>query len=366
MRVAESGASFFRSLVQHLVEALGVAYAFASELRSDRRSFRTLAVWGRGEFLPNVEVPLLRTPCETRISRRHPSGVMQPAATSLLSPSRRDATGRATPLTWRAALRQHWPEYLMEAGELGLFMMSACIVVALLHHPSSPLSPVIIDATARRVLTGAAMGLTAIAIVYSPWGKQSGGHFNPSVTFTFWRLGRIAGWDAGFYIAAQFVGAVIGVLIASVLLGETIAHPSVRYVATQPGAAGERLAFLAEALLSFGIMTLVLTMSSNTRWARYTGCACGLVVATYIAIEAPISGMSMNPARSFGPAFVGQIWNALWIYFTAPPLGMLLAAEVYVRLRGAAMVACPKLHHQNAKRCLFCLHQSRVKNGAAS
>src|SRR5262249_60582250 len=129
------------------------------------------------------------------------------------------------------AVREHWPEYLMEAAELAAFMISACLVVALLDHPTSPLSSIVPHATVRRILTGMAMGLTAIAIIYSPWGKQSGAHFNPAVTLTFWRLGKVAGWDAVFYIAAQFIGAVVGVLVAAVLLGDAIAHPAVRYVA---------------------------------------------------------------------------------------------------------------------------------------
>ncbi len=246
----------------------------------------------------------------------------------------------------------------MEAAELALFMISACVVVALLHHPTSPFIHLIPNPTMRRIVTGMAMGLTAIAIIYSPWGKQSGAHFNPSVTLTFWRLGKVAGWDAVFYVAAHFIGAVAGVLVAAALLGDLIAHPAVRYVATLPGMAGPRTAFLAELLISFGLMTAVLAVSNAPRWARYTGFICGIVVAVYISLEAPISGMSMNPARSFGPALVGQIWTALWVYFTAPPIGMLLAAELYVRVRGASAVTCAKLHHQNAKRCLFCLHQS--------
>ena len=71
------------------------------------------------------------------------------------------------------ALKSHWPEYLMEAFGLGLFMISACAFAILLDHPASPVHQAIPDATLRRVLTGAAMGLTAIANVYSPWGKRS-------------------------------------------------------------------------------------------------------------------------------------------------------------------------------------------------
>jgi aquaporin Z len=286
---------------------------------------------------------------------------MQPVATRLVSAS--PSPAQSPSLTLRVALREHWPEYLMEGAELAIFMLSACVVVAMLGHPESPLGNIISAATIRRALIGAAMGVTAIALIYSPWGKRSGAHFNPAVTLTFWRLGRVAGWDATFYIAAHFVGAVVGVSVAALLLGNAIAHPSVHYVATIPGVAGPRIAFLGEVLISFVLMTVVLTMSSAARLARYTGCVCGLAVATFIFIEAPVSGMSMNPARSFAPALVGQIWDALWIYFAAPPIGMLLAAEVYARLRGAAMVACPKLHHQNTKRCLFCVHQNTVRSG---
>lgn len=254
----------------------------------------------------------------------------------------------------RAALRRHWPEYLMEAAELAVFMISACLVVALLEHPSSAVRQMIPDPVLRRVLTGIAMGLTAIAIVYSPWGKQSGAHFNPSVTLTFWRLGKVATWDAVFYVVAHFVGAVIGVLIAAAALGAPIAHPAVNYVATLPGPAGLPTAFVAELLIAFGLMSVVLTVSNTPRLAGYTGLCCGALVATYISLEAPLSGMSMNPARTFGPALIARMWDGLWVYFAAPPLGMLMAAQVYLRWSGHGGVECAKLDHQNGKRCIFC------------
>ena len=72
-----------------------------------------------------------------------------------------------------------------------------------------------------------------------------------------------------------------------------------------------------------------------------------------VMLEAPISEKSMNPARSFAAALAAWKWTALWIYFTAPPLGMLAAAEVYVRLRGAQRVLCAKVNHQTARRCIF-------------
>jgi aquaporin Z len=83
-------------------------------------------------------------------------------------------------------------EYLCEALGLGLFMVSACLATALFELPESPARRAFPSATARRALIGAAMGLTAIALIYSPWGKRSGAHMNPAVTVTFWRLGRVA------------------------------------------------------------------------------------------------------------------------------------------------------------------------------
>jgi hypothetical protein len=73
------------------------------------------------------------------------------------------------------ALRERWPEYLMEAVELGMFMISACVFATILGHPASPLAEVLPHPTIRRLLMGIAMGLTAVGIIYSPWGQQSGG-----------------------------------------------------------------------------------------------------------------------------------------------------------------------------------------------
>jgi aquaporin Z len=252
------------------------------------------------------------------------------------------------------ALTHHWPEYLIEAAGLGFFMISACIFGTLLEHPSSPIRQAIADSMQRRILMGLAMGLTAIAIVYSPWGKQSGAHINPSVTLTFFRLGKVKAWDAAFYIAAQFSGAILGVITAAFLLGDLLRDPHVNYVATLPGKYGVGAAFVGELVISFILMTVVLHVSNNPSWHRFTGLCAGLLVANYITFEAPISGMSMNPARTLGSAFSGQIWMAIWLYFIAPVMGMLLAAEVYVRVKGHRSVGCAKLHHENGKRCIFC------------
>ena len=251
------------------------------------------------------------------------------------------------------ALRTHWPEYLAEAAELGTFMVAACLVVAFLQYPTALGPRVLPDPGTRRVVTGIAMGLAAIALIYSPWGQRSGAHFNPSVTLTYFRLGKIAPWDAAFYVTAQFAGALAGVLLAGLVLGGVIAHPTVNYVATLPGPGGVWVAFAAEVAISFVLMTVVLVTSNRAALARLTPLFCGALIAAYIALEAPLSGMSMNPARSFGSAVPPGLWSMLWIYLSAPPLGMLVAAEVYLRIAGARRVYCAKLNHRNRQRCIF-------------
>lgn len=255
----------------------------------------------------------------------------------------------------REALRRHWPEYLIEAAGLGLFMISACVFATLLEHPGSPVRQGLPTPILRRAFMGLAMGLTAVAIIYSRWGKRSGAHINPAVTLTFFRLGKVRPWDAVFYVMAQFAGAVLGVMLVAALLREALAEPRVAYVVTRPGSSGPLVAFGAELLISFVLMLVILIVSNGPdRVARLTGLFAGTLVALYITLEAPLSGMSINPARSAGSALPAGVFSDLWIYFAAPPLGMILASQVYLWRAGARRVHCAKLHHQNDERCIFC------------
>jgi aquaporin Z len=253
-------------------------------------------------------------------------------------------------------LRDHWPEYAIEAWALGTFMVSAGVFTTLIEHPDFGVPALIPDANVRRALVGIAMGLTAIALIYSPWGKRSGAHMNPAVTLAFWRLGRVRGADAMGYALAQFAGGLAGVLLVLAIFGERFAGDPVGYVATQP-VHGERLAFVLEVLISCGLMSAVLYLSSRARLAPFTGVAAGALVALYIAFEAPYSGMSMNPARSFASAAPAGLWSTLWIYFAAPPLGMLAAAALHRRLGRAA--GCAKLRHSADQRCIHCGYEPR-------
>jgi NADH:ubiquinone reductase (H+-translocating) len=248
-------------------------------------------------------------------------------------------------MTLRETIRSHWPEYAMEAAGLGLFMIVACAATVLLEHPASRAQA--IDPTVRRALMGVAMGLTAIALIHSPWGKRSGAHLNPAVTLAFWRLGRVPGRDAIFYGLAQIAGGAIGVALTWLVLRDWLSHPSTNFAATLPRA-GIAAAFAAEVAISFLLMLVVLAVTGS-RHARLTGLAVGALVAFYIFAESPISGTSMNPARSLASALGAGGFGVLWIYFLAPPLGMIAAAALHRRRAG-----CAKLDHAPGVRCIFC------------
>lgn len=229
--------------------------------------------------------------------------------------------------TLPALLAAHWPLYAMEAAELGAFMLSACVFDVLLFsaHSASATWPAVL----RRALMGLAMGITSILIIRSPFGKRSGAQFNPAVTLTFFRLGKMTAQDTVFYVLFQFAGGVVGVGLAALLLGHQLAAPGVDYVITLPGRDGVPAAFAAEILMSGLMMTTVLFTGNSPRMARWTTWLVGALIALYVLIFGPVSGFSINPARTTGSAVFAARWHSVWIYYTGPLLGMLLAAELF-------------------------------------
>jgi aquaporin Z len=240
----------------------------------------------------------------------------------------------------------------MEALGLGLFMISAGLFGTLLEYPGSPFHRALPDPFLRRALMGLAMALTAIGLVYSPWGRRSGAHINPAFTLTMLRLGRVKAPVALAYVLAQFAGGLLGVLVVAAVLRQAFLGPPVSGVATLPGATGVAVAFACEVGISFLLMTLVLTLGPRPRLAPYTGLFVGAAIFLYITFEAPLSGMSMNPARTLASAIPSGRFDALWIYFTAPVLGMGLAAETHARVAKTRRASCAKLVH--GAPCIFC------------
>lgn len=240
-------------------------------------------------------------------------------------------------------LRVNWKLYIIEAWALGMFMISACVCTILIEHPDFHISTSIALPFWRRLLSGLAMGITAILLIYSNWGKQSGAHMNPAVTLAHLHLNRLQWPDAIWYILSQIIGATSGVAFINLLFPTYLSSGVVNYVVTTPGTDGIAIAFISEMAMAVVLFAIVLVVSNSSK-AKYTGCVAGLMVCCYIWFEAPLSGMSINPARSFGSAINAGVWSSFWIYIIAPIAGMQLSAWCYRKLYLQAKGECKTMH----------------------
>ena len=243
-------------------------------------------------------------------------------------------------------------------------MISACFATVYLFDPGYPALHLIPSAAIRRLLMGIAMGGTAVLIIHSPMGKRSGAHFNPAITLSYLRLGKIAAWDAIFYVVFQFIGGVFGVAVSALLLGSSLALPTTDFAVTIPGRYGTAAAFFAELFMSTLLMGVVLWLSNRPSVANCTGYLVGILISLYVLIFAPVSGFSINPARTTGSAVFADVWTAGWLYFAAPLLGMMGAAEVYLHYFGAARVLCAKLHPDRKYPCHYPYHRHGIEPAA--
>jgi aquaporin Z len=228
----------------------------------------------------------------------------------------------------KASAATNWKSYFIEAWALGMFMVSASLFVVVFEHPDFYINSIITNASIRRMCIGAAMGITAILLIYSPWGKHSGAHMNPAVTISNYFLNRISLKDAAGYIFFQAIGASIAMLLLKYFFQNYLSDKSVNYIVTQPGKAGVAIAAIAEFIMSF-LIFLAIMIVSNSRLEKYTGYLAGALVFIFISVEAPLSGMSINPARSLGSAVAAGNWGSFWLYLITPVAGMLLSAYLF-------------------------------------
>jgi MIP family channel proteins len=178
-----------------------------------------------------------------------------------------------------------------------------------------------------------AFAFVVIAMIYA-LGHLSGAHINPAVTLALWSVGRFPAAEVVPYIAAQCTGAALASLTLVGVLG-----PVGELGATLPKIAVAG-AFGVEWLLSFALMFVIMAVATDERVpAGFAALAVGLTVGFCALMGGPLTGASMNPARSFGPAIVGGLWTAHWAYWVAPVTAMLLAARVYDGLRRAGPAA---------------------------
>jgi len=188
-----------------------------------------------------------------------------------------------------------------------------------------------VDAWSHGAVTHAgvslAFGCVVLVLVYA-LGHISGAHVNPAVTVGFWVARRFPGRDVPLFILAQLAGASAAGFVLRAVLGASAAA-----AATTPAIpAGAALG--VEAILSFILMLVVMAVATDARVAGgVAGLAVGLAVMGDALMGGPLTGASMNPARSFGPALASGVWDSHWLYWIGPLLGMTLAVSTYDYLR---------------------------------
>ncbi|RZK23582.1 MAG: aquaporin family protein [Hymenobacter sp.] len=242
---------------------------------------------------------------------------------------------------WLATVRQHWPYYLAEAVGLGIFVAFSCGTAVFFNHPAAPGRQWLGDnELLRRVGVALIMAAVVVGVSLTTWGQRSGAHINPAVTVAFWQLGSIKGVDAVGYILAQFVGAAAAGELMLSLLRPWYPHPDVQYNLTKPGPPGWAVALLAEFIIS-GVMAGVLLVALHSqRLKKATPWLLAGLIGVYIVLETPLSGMSLNPARSLGTALAAGQYPALWIYFVGPVAATWLAALLFKRFYKGEPLAC--------------------------
>ncbi len=235
-------------------------------------------------------------------------------------------------------------DYLAEAAGTALLVFVGIGWVTLLISPASPLPALLPPAWLRRGIAGGLFGLTGTAITLSPLGRRSGAHINPAVTFAFWLERQISSANAAFYVAAQVAGACLG---ARALLVWGRWGQELHFGLTQPAPVLPAWAAAGlEAAITWLMVTLILVMVARPVTRPYTAWIMGPLFAVLVAVEAPLTGTSANPARSLGPAWVTGDWHDVWVYVLGPLAGALVAvALVKLEVWGSARAREARLAH---------------------
>lgn len=247
----------------------------------------------------------------------------------------------------------HMPEYVAE------FLGTACMVffglsaVVFDFGKGLPMESWIPDPSLRRLITGLCFAGTGSLVAISPLGRLSGAHINPSVSLAFWLSGKMGFPDFIGYVVAQMLGGAMG---AAVLAGVWKNHAaSVNNGMTLPNPTWPLWqVFGFEVAMTALLVLLIFIFVSSPQLMRWTPLMCWLVVATMVWLEAPISGTSLNPARSFGPALISGEWKDQWIYGVAPLLGGILGLGVFrLGAREGRDIMTGKLFHAPNYRTIF-------------
>jgi aquaporin Z len=216
--------------------------------------------------------------------------------------------------------------FMAEMIGTGLLLLLGLSSVILMFGEGNPFVNLVPSLALRRVLNGFLFGSVGAAIALSPIGRVSGAHVNPIVTMGFWLMGKLRGRTALGYVVAQFAGATLGCLP---LLAWGPLGRSIYFGASLPGKGySVGAALLGEIATTFCLIAALCIFLAFHRLRVFTPFMIPFLFAIMVPLEAGISGTSVNPARSFGPAIISGQWYGWWIYWVGPLIGGLLAILV--------------------------------------
>jgi aquaporin Z len=220
-----------------------------------------------------------------------------------------------------------WKPFAAELIGTALLVAVGLSIVIFDFGAGSPLLQALPSMALRRSITGFLFGTTGALIALSRLGKESGAHINPVVTLAFWLIGRMRARHAVGYVACQLAGALVG---AVPLLAWGAMGRSVIYGATVPGLAyGATWALLGETVTTFALIFGLFLFLRHRFLRAFTPALFPPLYAIMVWLEAPISGTSTNPARSFGPAAISGDWHGWWIYWLGPLIGTVMAVASF-------------------------------------
>lgn len=253
-------------------------------------------------------------------------------------------------IQWR---QLHWPEYGAEFLGTAFNILVGFSIITFDFGKGLPMEHLIPNPSIRLLLNGLIFAGSGSLFAISSLGKLSGAHLNPCLSLAFWLQGKMHKLDLVGYIIAQFLGATLGSLLMKVVWGDYAA--SVSNCITLPGK-GYALwyVFLAEVVMTCLLVLSIFIFLSSHRLMRWTPLMVWLLVASMVWLGAPISGTSLNTARSIGPALVTPFWQDQWLYCIAPPLGAVAAVGVFqlIAMGEHELLTC-KLFHSPNYRCIF-------------
>ncbi len=182
----------------------------------------------------------------------------------------------------------------------------------------------------RRLLTGFLFGGTGCLVTLSPVGKISGAHINPAVSIAFWMRGKMKTHAMLAYIISQMLGAVAG-SVPLLLWGAQ--GKSIHYGNTVPGQAGIIAALIGEAITTACLITVIFSFVGSPKLRNYTPFTMPFLYGFMVWAESALSGTSDNPARSFGPAVISNVYTAYWVFWVGPLTGVAVVVALFRLLR---------------------------------